>query len=159
MSKCLWSRWKWQRRVKEITSSFPCCPVYCEYSWNKTQIEKKQQRPWLYPCKLNMPYQNYAEFKLKYSWFKNMKIWLTESFFDNAKLKIYSLARFWNLYLHAKNQVDSSILIYDIADSDILQSDCSWPHQIKFFEKSALTFLQSISACQKSSWLTLLAFR
>ena len=58
MSKCLWIRWKWQRRVKEITSSFPCCPVYCEYSWKKTQIEKKQQRPWLYPCKLNMPYQN-----------------------------------------------------------------------------------------------------
>ena len=29
---------------KEIASPFTCCPVNCEYSWNKIQIEKKQQQ-------------------------------------------------------------------------------------------------------------------
>ena len=27
---------------KEIASPFPCCPVNREYSWKKTQIEKKR---------------------------------------------------------------------------------------------------------------------
>ena len=41
MSKCLWSGWKWQKRYKEIVSPFTCCPVNREYSWKKSQIEKK----------------------------------------------------------------------------------------------------------------------
>ena len=41
MSKCLWRVWKWQRGVIERTSPFSCCPVNHEWSWKKTQIEKK----------------------------------------------------------------------------------------------------------------------
>ena len=40
MSKCLWSRWKLQKGVKEISSPFPCYPVNRECSWKKTQIKK-----------------------------------------------------------------------------------------------------------------------
>ena len=42
-SKCLCSGWKWLRGVKEIASSFPCCPVSHECSSKKTQIEKKRK--------------------------------------------------------------------------------------------------------------------
>ena len=41
MSKCLWSRWKWQWGVNEMLSSSPCSPVVRECSWKKTHIEKK----------------------------------------------------------------------------------------------------------------------
>ena len=34
ISKCLWKR-------MEIASCFFCCPVNCECSWKKTQVEKK----------------------------------------------------------------------------------------------------------------------
>ena len=40
MSMYLWSGWKWQRGVKEITSALPCCPVNCDNSWKEIQIEK-----------------------------------------------------------------------------------------------------------------------
>ena len=33
---------------KEIASPFPCCPVNCEYSRKKTQIEKKAEKSLLY---------------------------------------------------------------------------------------------------------------
>ena len=41
MSKCLWSGWKWYKGYKKIASSFTCCPVNREYSWKKSQVEKK----------------------------------------------------------------------------------------------------------------------
>ena len=31
--------WKWLQGVKEIASSFPCCPMNPDCSWKKTQIE------------------------------------------------------------------------------------------------------------------------
>ena len=41
MFQCLRSGWKSYRGVKEKVYSFPCCPVYRECLWKKTQIEKK----------------------------------------------------------------------------------------------------------------------
>ena len=41
LSKCLWSGWKRQKGYEEIVSPFICCPVNREYSWEKSQIEKK----------------------------------------------------------------------------------------------------------------------
>ena len=41
MPKCLWSGRKWLKEYKEIASPFTCCPVNREYSWKKSQIEKK----------------------------------------------------------------------------------------------------------------------
>ena len=49
---------------------------------------------------------------LKYGWFKKAAIWLAE--------KIFNKAYFANLYQHAKNQVDSSIFSWDIADLRIM---------------------------------------
>ena len=43
MSKCLWSGWNWQKGCKQISSLFTCCPVNHEYSWKKSQVEKKKQ--------------------------------------------------------------------------------------------------------------------
>ena len=42
MSKCLWSGWNWEKGYKETASHFTCCPVSREYSWKKSQIEKKK---------------------------------------------------------------------------------------------------------------------
>ena len=39
MSNCLWSGWKWWWGVKEIPSSFFCCPVNRECWWRKTQYK------------------------------------------------------------------------------------------------------------------------
>ena len=43
MSKCLWSRWKWKREIKDIISHFPCCLVKGESSWKKTEVKKKEK--------------------------------------------------------------------------------------------------------------------
>ena len=40
MSKCLWSGWKWG--IKEMPSAFPCSPLICQFSWKKTQIDRKK---------------------------------------------------------------------------------------------------------------------
>ena len=44
MPKCLWSGRKWLKEYKEIASPFTCCPVNREYSWKKSQIEKKTKK-------------------------------------------------------------------------------------------------------------------
>ena len=44
MSKCLWSEWKWWKGNKEIASPCTWYPVNREYSWKKSQIEKKRQK-------------------------------------------------------------------------------------------------------------------
>ena len=43
--KCLASGWKWYRRVKEITSPFPCSFVNHKCLWKKTQVEKNISAP------------------------------------------------------------------------------------------------------------------
>ena len=61
---------------------------------------------------------------LRYRWFQNPWIWLIEHISDHVQVKIYKLFYcFLNLQLPAKNQVDSLILTWNIADSIILQSD------------------------------------
>ena len=44
MSKCLLSGWKRWKGYKKIASPFTCCPMNREYSWKKTQIEKKTKK-------------------------------------------------------------------------------------------------------------------
>ena len=44
MSKRLWSGWEWYKGVKGMVFSLRCCPVNCECSWKKTQVEKKSKR-------------------------------------------------------------------------------------------------------------------
>ena len=41
MSKCLWKGWKWKKGYKEIAFPFTCYFVNREYSWKKSQTEKK----------------------------------------------------------------------------------------------------------------------
>ena len=48
MSKCLWKGWRWYKGYKEIVSPFTCCPVNREYSWMKSQIEKKKKQIMVY---------------------------------------------------------------------------------------------------------------
>ena len=43
--KCLASGWKRYRRVKEITSIFPCSFVNHKFLWKKTQVEKNISEP------------------------------------------------------------------------------------------------------------------
>ena len=50
MSKCLWKGWRWYKGYKEIVSPFTCCPVNREYSWMKSQIEKKRSKLWFTTC-------------------------------------------------------------------------------------------------------------
>ena len=49
------SGWKWQRRVKEIASPFPRCPVSRECSWQKSQVSPYQ------PSGITLGYGRYLE--------------------------------------------------------------------------------------------------
>ena len=98
-----------------------------------------------------------------YSWFKNFKIWLVESFLDHTKLKIYKppflflhsisacqkLSWFINSYLRYSWFPNSAIWL-TINFFDITR--------LKSFETTFI-FLQYILGCRKSCWLTLLLLR
>ena len=43
MSKCMWSGWKWKKGYKKKDSPFTCYPLNREYSWKKSQVEKKSK--------------------------------------------------------------------------------------------------------------------
>ena len=78
------------------------------------------------------------------SWFKVLKIWLAEIFFDHAnhvQLKIYKPPlHFLDLYFYATNHADSGIL-----QSDWLRASF-YLTKLKTL-KWTFTFLESISAC------------
>ena len=104
MSKCLWSGWNWEKGYKEIASHFTCCPVSREYSWKKSQIEKKK---WIM---LHIMYEQalgawWMKSVLNLSWWKSILhrnrwvFYLTRTsvmkelvlFYLHVMIKIYSL--------------------------------------------------------------------
>ena len=88
---------------------------------------------------------------LRYVCFKNLKIWLAESTFTHAQVKIYKhLLRFLNLYQHGHSWFKNYAIW--------LEKNIFDHTQRKIF-KLPFTLLQSITACLKSPWLRPLLLR
>ena len=99
----------------------------------------------------------------RHSWFRYLKIWLTESSSDHAQLKtLKSLLPFMNLYLHAKKSswfINSYLWYSWFQNFAIWLAKCFFHRtKLKIF-KPTFIFLPSISAFKKSRWSTLLLLR
>ena len=90
MSKCLWSVRKWQKEYKEIVSPFTCCLVNREYSWKKSQVEKKKRI-----MRYNIQEQTFGV-----SWVNSVLnlSWLWSLLYRNQSIDLQKKSMDWFLY-------------------------------------------------------------
>ena len=126
-------------------------------------IQKDHTDSWLYSTSASKKLNSLTMLLLRYSWFNNLKIWLVESFFDHAKLKIYKPPFTFLKSISASQK--SSLLINSYMRNSWSQNSAIWLAEglfaltkLKIFKPTFIFFNLSQHG-KKSHWLTSLFLR
>ena len=94
MSRCLWTGSKLKKGNKEIAFPFTCCPVNSEYSWKKSQIEKKEKQK-----KENYALQH-VRTDSRCMWMKTVLnlLWRRSLLYRNQSIDMQNKSMDWFLY-------------------------------------------------------------